>query len=605
MNRTSLLNILFLTILIITTSLVFWTSLKGNFTNWDDQMVFHNKNLQYINLEVIKRIFVPRFDGLTYQPVREFSYLLDYQLWEMNPHGYRLANLIYYLIIGIVLYYLFLKLLKKPTLAFIAALIFMVHPLHVEAVAWIAGRKYILMGLFFFLALYLYNSSYRGSSFKRIISYISCYFFYLLSVLSQPSAVIFPLFGLLTDFIFREDSNENRRKKTILVRQLPFWIFDIIIILYFFFFVSAIKPSGGIWPGISPLFIFANIFDYFRMLFLPVKLASRYPDYFMDTVPYLKSILGVLILSWIIISFKFARKLKTVFTSGLFFILSLLPTIGLLRISTQRADRYAFLTVFAFSYFITVYYDKIRQKLKLMRYKNFLSILLAGYILVLAFGSFNRSKVWMNSDLLWEDNIRKYPHVDLPNFGLAAHYLESGRPDKALKLLQELEKISPFKDPGKNQTLYTNMALCYKELEQYEKAIEYFSKYLELEGQGGWLQEVVFKHLGACYYKIGELENARLYLEKHLALKPRFLPTIIALASVSFQLGDTQDALSYLDKGSEIDPNNAQIIYNYAMFYYGLGEVEKARFFLKKFIKLYPDSPKSLNAAQILSSLEH
>lgn len=146
-------------------AILYFNSLGNQFTNWDDGMVYQNPTIRDLSWQGIKKIFTHE-KANTYQPVRMLSYAIDYRIWKLNPMGYRITNIILYVLTCIMVFFS-LQLLSKQLMdkredsshkriGFWGALFFAAHPVHVEAVTWLAARKEVLQGVFFFLAFYLY-----------------------------------------------------------------------------------------------------------------------------------------------------------------------------------------------------------------------------------------------------------------------------------------------------------------------------------------------------------------------------------------------------------------------------------------------------------------
>jgi len=125
-------------------------SLQNLFTNWDDGMIYQNPNIRNLNWDGVKKIF--KYEkGNTYQPIRMLSYAVDYRFWKLNPMGYRITNIIFYFLTCLMIFFT-LRLLSKHLrqdydegshfrAALFGSLIFASHPVHVEAVTWLAARK--------------------------------------------------------------------------------------------------------------------------------------------------------------------------------------------------------------------------------------------------------------------------------------------------------------------------------------------------------------------------------------------------------------------------------------------------------------------------------
>ena len=140
--------------------LVYANSLQNDFTNWDDRsLVVEDPAIRSLSFGNLLEMFTPQ-PGKTYQPVRVLSYAIDYHFWKLNPVGYHLGNTILHGLSAILLYLLLTGVLNQirgedeagsnRMISFITALLFTVHPINVEAVAWIASRKYGLLSFFIF-----------------------------------------------------------------------------------------------------------------------------------------------------------------------------------------------------------------------------------------------------------------------------------------------------------------------------------------------------------------------------------------------------------------------------------------------------------------------
>ena len=141
-------------------------------------MIYQNSTIRDLTPEGIKRIF--KYEkGNTYQPVRMLSYAVDYHFWRLNPMGYRITNIFFYMLTCIMVF-MTLQLLSSHLreraspdshfrVALFGSLLFAAHPVHVEAVTWLAARKEVLQGFFFFLAFYLYLKGRDEEGRKRVI----------------------------------------------------------------------------------------------------------------------------------------------------------------------------------------------------------------------------------------------------------------------------------------------------------------------------------------------------------------------------------------------------------------------------------------------------
>ena len=134
-------NIFIVFCILIITLLTFSPVLKCHFTDWDDDtLVLENKDIRALNLQNIKTIFTSTYVK-TYIPLTIFSYALEYSLFKYNPFIYHLNNLLLHLGVVILIFVFAMKLGLKREAAGFAALIFAIHPMHIESVAWVTERK--------------------------------------------------------------------------------------------------------------------------------------------------------------------------------------------------------------------------------------------------------------------------------------------------------------------------------------------------------------------------------------------------------------------------------------------------------------------------------
>ena len=152
--------------ILILISLLYFNSLRNNFVNWDDPgLILQNKKIRSLEWDNIREIFTLR-KSTTYQPIRVLSYAIDYHFWKLNPVGYRITNILFYILTSIMVYLTLLHLSKhlreKASAGFARA------GRHFRSASLCctscsrrgrhlaSARKEVLQGFFFFLAFYAY-----------------------------------------------------------------------------------------------------------------------------------------------------------------------------------------------------------------------------------------------------------------------------------------------------------------------------------------------------------------------------------------------------------------------------------------------------------------
>lgn len=225
------------------TFFVYIPSLWNGFINWDDdRYVYENAVISSsITLDFIKKTLLSVY-YYNYHPLTIFSYAIDYAVWELNPFGYHLTNIILHTLNTFLVFILVSRLmecgfLKNPppslkednTFSLIAAsmtaLLFGIHPIHVESVAWISERKDVLCAFFYLLSLLCYID-YASMESKNRKSYIVSLISFILALMSKPMAVSLPAVLLLLDFYpLKRLQYKEAPSKMVLLEKLPFFIF--------------------------------------------------------------------------------------------------------------------------------------------------------------------------------------------------------------------------------------------------------------------------------------------------------------------------------------------------------------------------------------------
>ena len=179
-----------------------------------------NPFIKSLSLENLAGIFSSNYMG-NYHPLSMLSLSLDYKIHKFDPFVFHLNNILIHIVNSILVLIVLKKLTGKLQIGVIAALIFGVHALHVESVAWISERKDVLYTCFFLLSLYCYI---RFAPKRTLKWYILCLLFFLLSCLAKGQAVTLALSLFLIDFFLGRKWTELK----ILIEQVPFLLLALI-----------------------------------------------------------------------------------------------------------------------------------------------------------------------------------------------------------------------------------------------------------------------------------------------------------------------------------------------------------------------------------------
>jgi len=245
---------------------LYWNILDNEATNWDDPALFKRTAIHDITVENLKKVL--SFDGgATYQPIRDLTYMIDFELWGVDASnvtfGMHLHSITLYLLMVLACWLFLLELFKAFTddhefcfiWASISSVIFAVHPVHVESVAWLYARKEPLLGLFTFISLWAFVRARTFHWKYYLISLISL----LLAVLSKPTAVMIPAVMFVIDLALQSHQRQPSFWKKRLMLYLPMLMVAVPIVIRLLgvmFEVGGVKPyhGGSFWTNLLAVF---------------------------------------------------------------------------------------------------------------------------------------------------------------------------------------------------------------------------------------------------------------------------------------------------------------------------------------------------------------
>ena len=541
MNRDQWLSMALATVVLVITAIVYIPSLGNGFTNWDDPaFIIENNDIQNLSWKSMGRFFTHSYGGFGgYVPFVLLSYALEYKLFALNPGAFHDVNLILHLINCVLVYWFILLLSRKHWAAFFVSLFFGIHPLHVEAVAWIQGRKDLLFSLFYLAALIVYFK-YKENGEKKIF-YYGTFIFFIFSLFSKVTAISLPFVLLLLDYyISKSLSRED------IWRKLPFFLVGFFFLVLAFLTGEAgsfaVQETASKYVDNILLFFFSFVF-YIEKIFLPIHLSARYPMTIFHLEPLLLSAVVIMIFAVLIILLHhFYQFMKYEVTFGiLFFLITLMPTIPFHFVGQPYADRYMYLPVIGIFYLAVLFVHHLYVKSFTAWKKGKVLIWVMSIFLVCILGSASwlRCLTWKDSLTLWNDVLESYPSLPVAYLDRGEAYLRMGEMEKALRDFNQAAVLNPG-----NAHVYNNRGIIYfykkqypQALEEYNKALSidpgYFNAYLNrgnLWGKLGFYKKAIadydmavrlnpysalaYYYRGISYRNLGDLKQAELDFEK-------------------------------------------------------------------------------------------
>jgi protein O-mannosyl-transferase len=495
----------FLAIILILTLLTYFPVSKAGFVNWDDDLyVAKNQTIQ--SFDNFEKILSEPVAG-NFHPLTMLSLAMDYQISNGNAHWFHIVNIFIHLInIVLVFFFIYQFSGQRIWLSAVTALLFAIHPLHVESVAWISERKDLLYSAFFMGGLIVYLKYLKKNSYATLAL---AFFLFLLSLFSKPAAVIFPLVLLAVDFYF----NRLKEVKTY-IEKIPFLLLSLI---FGYITIHVQKNVGAysdvvLFPLISRFFFGCyGIMMYLVKMVVPLNLCAFYPypavNVNLPVIFYLSVLFTIGLFVLFIVSL---RRFREIAFAILFYILNLILVLQFFPVgSAVIADRYVYLPLigpfFIAGWFVQKLIDKNKGKISL-----WVGTIAGIIILSLVIISRNQAATWKDGAALWEQAIKTCPSGKaFANRGLM--YKDEGKTQEAFEMYSKAIGLDKFESDA-----LINRANILFGQKQYMLAIRDYNQSIKVEP----LNDKAFANRGAAFLAIGRIDSALVDLNRTIELNP-------------------------------------------------------------------------------------
>lgn len=617
------LKLLLSVILAATTVVCFWQLTGCDFVNFDDHdYLYANKIVQRgLTFDNIIWAFTT-FEQSNWHPVTWISLMLDCQLWGLNPALHHSVNLLLHVLNTLLLFFILLRSTSCTWQSFIVALLFAIHPLHVESVAWIAERKDVLSTFWGFMALAAYVLYTEKPARRKLMASV---FFFAIGLMSKPMLVSLPLIFLLFDYWPLKRIEPGKVNLTSLYspfvkEKIPFFALSAascVITLIAQHQANTLLKLAETPIDLRVANAFVSYVSYLFRTLWPFDLAVLYP--YPDHIPLLYSVSAfafIIVIS--VVSVRKASRYPYLFVGWSWYLLTLVPVIGFVRVGYQSmADRYTYIPLIGifmlFSWSITDLLKNRPHRYAMPAIACILAVMLCPL-------TWMQTGYWKNSISLYEHAlaVTDKNYVVLYNLGVARFH--NGDVSKALDLFYRSVEINRYyPDP----LVFIGHILSKQE--KYREAIPYFQSALALKPNF----ENAQTRLGICYLKInqpdeaesrfrealksnpyerhanlylanlliskGQAEEARSCWERILVKEPYSKEANLNLGNAAVANGNAESAISYFRNATRAEGDSPEARYNLGIMYAQKGDLNEAALQLGKAIKLNSDYPKAHN----------
>jgi tetratricopeptide (TPR) repeat protein len=572
----------------LATLAAFWPALHGGFLNWDDSVNFlDNPNYRGLDWRHLRWMFTAFHLG-NYLPLGWLISGLDYALWGMQPLGYHLTSLVFHMLNAVLFYFVAARLLRLgwqdvqqtddaalSLAAAFAALLFALHPLRVESVAWLSAQHDLLAGSFYLLAVLCYLRA--GEDRERRPWLACCAVMFVCSLLSKINALTFPFTLLILD-LYPLRRLPGQARQWLLPQYRRIWLEKVP-------FLAAAVAAGAV--GVmarNPTAMLKSVAHYgvgFRIqqsfyglaLYLaktavPVRLMPCNPipaDLRLAPAMVLASIGLVLALSAALLHWR--RRWPAGLAAWAYYIVTLLPVLGLVHFSDQiAADRYTYLSCMAWAVL-----GGAAALVGLRRLappsRGLLAAGLGAVLFALGALTWRQAKFWRDSETLYRHALAIDPAIAEAHNNLGRVLADQGRTAEAVAEYQRALAVKPDSTGA-----YNNLGLALADQGKLTAAMAEYRQALKIDPN----DVLAHNNMGLTLAGQGKVAAAMAEYRQALKIDPNYAAAHNNLGSVLAHDGKLTEAIAEYRQALKIKPDYAETHNNLGFALAGQGKVAEA-----------------------------
>ena len=449
-------------------SIVFGQTAHFDWVRYDDHDYVYRSGRVTSGLSVSNIAWAfTHFHAANWHPITTLSHMLDCQLFGVNPSLHHFSSVAIHTLAAIVLFFALNSLTGKIWRSAFVAVVFAIHPLRAESVAWIAERKDVLSGLFFALTLLAWSNYTRR---KSVVRYLIALFAAALGLLSKPMLVTIPFVLLLIDY-WPLNRFQNEKIISLILEKIPFALFAAASAVATVLAQHGQIDTFGFSPPLRCENAIVSYTIYLRQLIWPVDLAVLYP-YPEKFFPFLIIAgCGALLIALSAIAIS---RFPFLFTGWFWFVGMLVPVIGIVQVGRQgHADRYTYLPLIGITIAIVWLVAELTAR---WRFRKRIGVLASAVVIIaLSACAYHQTAFWRNADSLWPHTLAVTTNNDGAHLAFATALFAEGKTEEAIAHARAAAEIRPA-----NAGVYGEVPVGL-EGKQLDQAILFWSARVENE----------------------------------------------------------------------------------------------------------------------------
>lgn len=454
-------------------------------------------------------------DFYNWHPLTWLSYVVDYQLYGLNPRGYHLTNVALHAANTLLVFAVFRRMTGDVWPSALVAVLFGVHPLHVESVAWVSERKDVLSTFFALLAMGAYV---RYAARRAAGWYLTALGLFALGLAAKPMLVTLPFVLLLLDYwplrrVELGGDAVGKRLGRLVLEKLPFVALSAAcsaMTVYAQSAGGAVAALERFALGVRVMNALVSYGAYLEKMVWPVGLSVRYPHP-GASLPVWKAVAAACVLLAVTaMAIRWLRSRPYVAVGWFWYLGTLVPVIGLVQTGDQAmADRYSYLPLAGV--FVAIAWGLRDTSVAWPRGRRAIGWLAAAAAVTLTAAAWNQTRYWRDSVTLYEHSLSVVENDSLLHYNMANEMREQGRLNDAVRHYQDAIRF----DSG-YVAAYTNLGPILAQQGRTDEAIALYAAALTLKPD---LAEA-HNNLGMLLGEQGRIADAIPHFEEAVRLKP-------------------------------------------------------------------------------------
>jgi tetratricopeptide (TPR) repeat protein len=504
----------------------------------------------------------------SFRPLQTITYMMDYSFWKYNPKGYHITNVILHIMVALCIFVVIIALFDDQILALFTAMLFVVHPIHTEAVTYISGRADPLSAIFILIGFYFYVKHSRE---HKISSMIGVILTFIAAVFSRESALII-LPGAILVYSF------SLRKK---VDWTIVGTIAGLIVLYYVLrkmeILGAIRQLGTNPPTFTervPGF-FVALKEYVRLIPFPFQLHMEYqrPIFKMSNP---RALIGIVFLVALVFGILKTRKKFPLICFGLtWFLVGILPVSNVfVVVNAFMAEHWLYLPSIGIFLIASA---GLCWLMKNQQLRPVALIIITGLTAFYSYLTIQQNKVWAEPISFYEYTMKFAPDSSRLRADLGVAYYNAGRKEDAINSFKTAIKMNPH-----YAFAYNNLGAVFNSMGKFQEAVEPLKRAVAYQDN----YAVAYYNMGNAYKSLNKYKEAADAYENAVKIDPRYADAMNNLAIIKARLGERDEAIKYYQKGLELSPNNIRIYNNLGSVYSDMGKFDEARKLFERALRI-------------------